>query len=345
MSISVVIATHNRASLLAATLAQLRRQHCEPDDEVIVVDNASTDGTAAVVARAADGFPVRLRYAREPTPGKTAALNTGLAIACGDLLALTDDDVLVADDWIATIRRLFADASRELVGGRVDPLWERAAPRWLRVDGACGYNQLASPLALLHYGEAQDLGARTAVGANLVMRRTVHDALGGFAPHLGRHRGTLLSGEDHDFCLRARAAGRRCEYRPELTVRHFVPAGRMTLRYYARWFYWSGVTNALLDMAAPSEGERLVPRYLVKRIVAAPLSSLALLAARRSADAALQALQGVFAVGYIGARIRSRLVRRRAAGPGSQSLGSPGRNRTRRGAFNAWHSRRGLSRP
>jgi cellulose synthase/poly-beta-1,6-N-acetylglucosamine synthase-like glycosyltransferase len=74
---------------------------------------------------------------------------------------------------------------------------------------------MASPLALLHYGEAQELGIRSALGANMIVRRTVLDALGGFDPHFGRRSGTLLSGEDHDFCERAVAAGYRCEYRPE----------------------------------------------------------------------------------------------------------------------------------
>ena len=88
---------------------------------------------------------------------------------------------------------------------------------------------MSSPLALLHYGEAQDLGRRTAVGANMAVRRSVFEALGGFAPHLGKRRGTLLGGEDHDFCQRAVAAGYRCEYRPELRVRHWVPAERTRL--------------------------------------------------------------------------------------------------------------------
>jgi glucosyl-dolichyl phosphate glucuronosyltransferase len=314
MPISVVVTTYNRASLLDSTLSQLRRQQYEPEDEVIVVDNASTDDTARVIARAAEGFPVRLRSMRDASPGKTPALNAGIAAARGDILALTDDDVLVADDWVLTIRSLFADPTRDLVGGRVDPLWERPAPRWLRVDRDGRYDQMASPLALLHYGQAQPLGARTAVGANLVVRRAVHDALGGFAPHLGRRRGTLLCGEDHDFCARALAAGHRCEYRPELRVRHWVPAARTRLRYYMRWFYWSGVTNAILEVPdTGSAPEPLVPRYMVRRILAAPAHILRHAVARRQADAAVQLLEAIFAAGYIGERIKLRLQSRRAA--------------------------------
>ena len=96
MTISVVIATYNRAALLESTLDELGRQAFEPGDEVIVVDNASTDRTPDVIARAIEKFPVRIRHLREATPGKTPAMNRGIAVARGDILALTDDDVFLA---------------------------------------------------------------------------------------------------------------------------------------------------------------------------------------------------------------------------------------------------------
>jgi GT2 family glycosyltransferase len=308
MNISVVIATYNRATLLGATLEQLRQQPYEPGDEVIVVDNGSTDGTPDVVARAASGFPVPLHYRLEATPGKTPALNTGVASATGDILALTDDDVLVAPDWIPTIRQVFENPALALVGGRVDPNWERPAPRWLRIEQHGGYGPMSSPLALLHYGDAQELGARTAVGANMMVRRTVLHALGGFAPHLGRLRGTLLCGEDHEFCQRAVAAGYRCEYRPEVRVRHWVPAERTQLRYHLRWFFWSGVTHALLKNTEATRGgdASALPSYLLRRLVSAPVTAVAHALTGRTAEAAARAMDAAFAIGYIRQRIEDR---------------------------------------
>ena len=304
MRISVVIATFNRASLLEATLDALGRQDYEPGDEVIVVDNGSTDATAGVIERAATGSPVPFKHLREAKPGKSPALNTGIASASGDVLALTDDDVVVAADWIATIRKIFGEPSTALVGGRVDPRWERPAPRWLRVEQQDGYSPLASPLALLHYGPAQELGARTAVGANLAVRRDVFDTVGGFATHLGRRSGTLLCGEDHDFCQRVAAAGYRCEYRPELRVRHWVPAERTRAGYYLRWFFWSGITNAVLDRAADARAARwVVPPYLVRRLLTAPIAALGRTIAGRPADAAAAVMDAAFVLGNISQRV------------------------------------------
>jgi glucosyl-dolichyl phosphate glucuronosyltransferase len=321
MRISVVIATYNRAGLLESTLAQLRRQQYEAGDEIVVVDNASTDATPAVIARAAATSPVPFHHLRELTPGKTPALNRGIAAAHGEILALTDDDVIVADDWIATIRQMFLEPSLALAGGRVDPWWERPAPRWLRIAEQ-GYGPLCSPLALLHYGDLQALDGRTAVGANLVVRRAVLESLGGFTPHLGRRAGTLLCGEDHDFCQRAAAAGYRCEYHPELRVRHWVPAERLTLRYFLRWFFWSGITAVILErmeIDGRDASQGVVAPYLVRRLLTAPVSAVRGILARDAARAVEALMDGAFVAGSITERIRARF--RRGCAPSTQPEG------------------------
>ena len=302
-TVSVVIATYNRAALLRATLDRLREQDYLPGDEVIVVDNGSTDATGAVIAQAAAAFPVPLIGLVESMPGKSRALNAAIPIAHGAILALTDDDVLVAPDWIATVRKIFSGSPVALVGGRVDPNWERPAPSWLRFEENGQYGPLSSPLALLHYGETQELGTRTAVGANMAIRADVLALLGGFAPDLGRRRGTLLCGEDHDLCQRAVASGLRCEYRPELRVRHWVPAERASFRYYWRWFFWSGITQAQMS-------ERLDVRHFWGRLLRSPISALGCLVAGRRTDAASRSFDVAFAAGYLAARVRiARMLR------------------------------------
>lgn len=324
MRISVVIGTRNRAQLLRVTLEHLRQQAYAPGDEVIVVDNASTDETATVVARAATDFPVPLRYFLEQALGKSAAVNRGVNNARGDVLALTDDDVQVAPDWIASIRRVFSTGAVDLAGGRVDPWWESSPPWWLRWQRPESRAML-SPLALLHYGEPQPLGERTAVGANLVVRRDVYEDLGGFNPDLGRQQGTLLCGEDHDFCMRA-AASYRCEYRPEIRVRHWVPADRLRIRYFARWFYWSGITNARLDALSRQAGSRNGCRELIahmaKRFVTEAARAGVSAITARPATAVEHVMEAAYAVGYLMECIRPAAVMRPAVRAAANSPGA-----------------------
>src|SRR4051812_25564297 len=128
MTISVVIATYNRSQRLDECLDALARQRCSKGDQVIVVDNGSTDGTPAVITRQAERFPVPLLHLEERQPGKSRALAAALAVATGDVLAFTDDDVLVDPDWLDAIRAVMADPATALAGGPVAPRWERQAP-------------------------------------------------------------------------------------------------------------------------------------------------------------------------------------------------------------------------
>jgi GT2 family glycosyltransferase len=302
LSISVLIATHNRAHLLEPTLERLRTQSFEPGDEVIVVDNASTDRTPEVIARMAQRFPVPVRARFDRSPGKAPALNAACRDAQGQILALTDDDVLVGEDWIATIRNLFRDPSLALVGGRVDPNWQRPAPAWLEIEQDGRYTIMTSPLALLHYGEAQDLGGHTAVGANMAVRRSLFEQLGGFATHLGKKRGTLLGGEDHDLSQRAVAAGYRCEYRPELRVLHWVPAERTRFRYFLRWFFWCGITHAVIDRAAENDTATQQPAptlHFLKRFLVGLMIVPVQVISGHGRSAATRAMDAAFALGYL----------------------------------------------
>jgi glycosyltransferase involved in cell wall biosynthesis len=224
---------------------------------------------------------VPLRYLFEPVPGKSRALARALDAAAGDVLAFCDDDVNVAPAWLSAIRETMADPQVALMGGPVSARWERVPPSWLS-GVANGRGRLASPLALLNYGpDVVELGPRTVLGANMATRRQVVARIGGFALHLGKRRGTLLTGEDHDFCHRVQQAGLRAIYQPAAVVYHWIPAERMRLAYYLAWFYWSGITHAALDRGQ-AVGRSIfgVPLYLFKR------------AATSSVEAATSALTG-----------------------------------------------------
>ncbi len=184
IDVSVIIPTYNRRELvqraLRSVLAQTRRV-----DEVIVVDDGSTDGTGEALAAA---FGDRIVYLRQANAGVSAARNRGLALAHGRYLALLDSD----DEWLPEKTRLqcelldahpdfgmvLCDVERVDAEGRViDVLSRRVA---LPVDGFILGDVLRDPAL---------------VPASLLMRRTVYERIGGFDE-------TLATGEDLDFHLR-----------------------------------------------------------------------------------------------------------------------------------------------
>jgi glycosyltransferase involved in cell wall biosynthesis len=281
MKFSIVIATYNRATVLRDTLASLSRLQPGAPWEVIVVDNNSPDDTRAVVESTAAAYPVPLRYAFERQQGRSAALNCGFTLAQGDIIVTTDDDVRVEPDWLNRIDAGLATQQCDYVGGRVEPLWDGDRPRWLPATNG----QLWAVIALLDYGPAPvTFGTRVPLGVNMAMRRAAIDRVGGFDVRIGRKAGTLLGQEVREWCLRAHAAGLTGCYVPDIVVQHLIPRDRLTKRYFRRWFFWRGISRAMLyaetglDMEKPEQSTidfahvphiAGVPRYMFRSALAA----------------------------------------------------------------------------
>jgi glucosyl-dolichyl phosphate glucuronosyltransferase len=267
MIISVVIATRDRAPLLEETLkalCELQAPGCP--FEILVVDNGSIDSTATVVAEAARRSKVPITYLTEEKPGKSHALNTAITHARGDLLAFTDDDVLPSPGWLAAFARAFSETGADYAAGRILPLWEAPPPRWLTPS-------LHGVLAIPDGGTRRltlkgSVDQVMPIGANMAIRRRALDRVGGWNPQLGKLKNTLRTGEDHEFALKLVAAGFAGVYEPEACVLHRVPADRLRLAYFARWFYVNGQINAGLEQNYPSTARYLfsVPRYLWRQL-------------------------------------------------------------------------------
>ena len=298
---SVIIATYNRASLLEECLQHLARQTFVRGDEVLIADNGSTDHTAAVVARFASHFPAPLTRLIEPTPGKSHAVAAAMRVASGTSVALTDDDVNVSREWLSELRTALVDPGVALAGGPVDPRWQRPAPGWLQLGG---HSRLGAPLGLVDYGPVPaPLGQRTLLGSNMAVRRSVLQQVGGFATHLGKVRGTLLSGEDHELCQRIQSAGFAARYVPTARVRHWVPAERMRLLYFVGWFYWSGIANAAIEQGeAAGRPLSRVPAHFVRQFVSGLAGAAVSMVGGRMPAAVDRVLDSAFAAGYAAGR-------------------------------------------
>jgi glycosyltransferase involved in cell wall biosynthesis len=107
-AVTVVLCTYNRATLLAPAIQRLLSQSADaPRYEVVLVDNNSVDDTRAVIERHIASSVPPVRYVFEPRQGLSHARNAGIAAARSDIVAFTDDDVLVAEDWVQVIKRAF----------------------------------------------------------------------------------------------------------------------------------------------------------------------------------------------------------------------------------------------
>jgi|ERR1051326_3294097 glycosyltransferase involved in cell wall biosynthesis len=280
MKFSVIIATYNRADELPKTLESLAGLKSNGPWEVIIVDNNSTDNTRDVVLERVDSFPVPLRYIMEKEQGRSAALNAGIRAAQGEILAITDDDVRVDEHWLLNSEQALNRLGCDYLGGKALPIWGGELPEWLPNRGGKHWGVIA----LLDYGPAPiEFGEhQVPLGVNTVFKRECFERAGLWDNSIGRKAGTLLGQEVREWSQRARAAGLRGYYSPDLVVHHVIPADRLTKKYFRRWFYWHGISRAILyqnkrlDMESPESREldfatvphiAGVPRYLYRTCV------------------------------------------------------------------------------
>jgi GT2 family glycosyltransferase len=222
--LSVIICTRNRPATLRDCLISLQQVSYDPI-EILVVDNApSDDATKNVVAELSDTDP-RIRYTCEPIPGLSRARNHGIAAAYFDLLAFTDDDVIVDPAWPAALVSAFAaDTAAACVTGMVAARsLDAPAERYFDLRYAWGEAFEPRQYDLGEHRGASSLYPFTAglfgVGANFAVRREVVARLKGFDPLLGAGA-PCRGGDDLDMFVRIILAGHRICYTPCALVWH-----------------------------------------------------------------------------------------------------------------------------
>lgn len=242
-AISVVICTYNRSRSLQRTLQSLAAMSTLQDLswEVIIVDNNSADDTREVVETFQEGVSIGIRYAVERKRGSASARNRGLAEASGNIVAFTDDDVIVNTDWLSAISQAFSEHDVACVGGRILPIWETPCPAWLT-------KRFHGPIALLDYGDRlQYLDTPNLWSANLAFRSWVFDRYGLFNTVIGHKGSKVGGGEETEMLRRLLAGNERILYNPRMLVYHCIPASRLTKRYFMKWHFNNGENRGLID--------------------------------------------------------------------------------------------------
>jgi glycosyltransferase involved in cell wall biosynthesis len=218
MKISIIIAAYNEGHTISTQLDALKQQQWPQPWEVLVADNGSTDGTAAVVASYQQQMPhLRLLDASE-RPGAAHARNVAVAAAQGDYIVFCDADDEVAPDWLPAIAT--ALEQHDFVASRFD-------------------HQKLNPTSGQHYGlTVQTKGIGTlwylpaihfASTSGMGIKKTIFEQVGGFDE-------TMRGNEDTDFCIRVQKTGAALHFVPEAVVayRHRSQNGAM-LQQARRW--------------------------------------------------------------------------------------------------------------
>lgn len=245
MNITVILCTYNRCQILAKALSSVARSRL-PESvawEVLVVDNNSRDRTRDVVADFCRRYPGRFRYLFESHPGKSYALNSGIAEARGDIVAFMDDDVTVEPTWLQNLTAPLLKGKWAGCGGRIVPVWNCTPPPWLPDTG----QRALAPLAIFDLGPEAGRLLEAPFGTNMAFTKAMFTSYGGFRTDLGPSPANEIRGEDSEFASRLLAADERLWYEPSAIVYHPVPQDRLRREYFQTWWFDKGRSGIRAD--------------------------------------------------------------------------------------------------
>lgn len=270
-SVSVVVCTHNRPEELARCLRSLQDLSLPPQ-QIIVVDNApNSDATRQLVTQISG-----IQYVLEPSLGLSVARNAGIRSSNSDIIAFTDDDVVVHPDWIARLQQGFQDPKVMAVTGLMLPaeLETEAQLIFHRGGGGPGWGYRAVTFDSQFFAEMKSRGVpvwRIGAGANMAFRRKAFELVGYFDQRLGA--GASGCSEDSELWYRILAKGWLCRYEPSAVIHHYHRQDMDSLKHQA-YQYMRGHTAALLVQFANYKHwgnlRRLLlalPRYYKNRLL------------------------------------------------------------------------------
>jgi hypothetical protein len=198
--------------------------------KVVAVDNGSTDDSLNILEQHAGRIPMTVL--REPRRGKNIALNAGLALAEGDIIAFTDDDIILPRDWLVSIENVAASrAEYDIFGGAIYPIWEEPPPAWVLQWVPKDF------LGWTDFPEGPVV-AYSIWGGNMAVRAAV------FREH--KFAEGVEIGTETEFTMRSEGSGHRCWHFHASPVGHIIRRYQFTPEWLADRAYKHGRGNAMI---------------------------------------------------------------------------------------------------
>jgi GT2 family glycosyltransferase len=237
IQISVVICayTGERWAELVEAVDSVRGQTLPALEVIVVVDH-----NPGLLARARRELPGVVAVENREARGLSGARNSGIAAACGEVVAFMDDDAVAEPDWLERLSAPYSEPRVVGVGGAIEPWWLDGRPAGFPAEFqwvvGCTYEGVPRAPAAV----------RNMIGANMSARRELFALVGGFRHGFGRV-GRLPAGcEETELCIRARQRLPEAQfvYEPRARVRHAVPPTRATWTYFRSRCFAEGLSKA-----------------------------------------------------------------------------------------------------
>ena len=232
--ISVVIATYNRDPFIRKSLECLSNQTLEKSCyEIIVVDNMSTDQTAANCQQYITDHPqVNIRYVLETNKGVSFARNRGIIESKSDIVTFVDDDAEAEEHYLENILQ-FMQQHKDIagIGGRVVPIYPQGEePAWMN-------SYLKGFVGIMDFGDKPipfSKQMKYPIGCNMAYRKSVLRQAGGFNNNL-----TFRSDDKYLFYA-IKKVNPKIYFLPQAKVLHNISSHRITFKYFKTLFLKTG---------------------------------------------------------------------------------------------------------
>jgi glycosyltransferase involved in cell wall biosynthesis len=245
LRISVALPTNKLTRYMPEVIERLKCQSFDQASyEIIIVDNNPGDDALREFVMSVQGLPgAAVCYVPEPRIGLHYGRHAGARAARGEIVAYTEDDMLVPPEWLGALVQEFEDPRVGMVGGRVLLQFETSLPKWAATL------DLNSYLSMFDRGDKPaDIEPPDYIIANCAIRRSLLYSVGGFNPDgMGYPDGDLiwLRGDGESGLVhKVQRAGWIVRYTPKVEAYHQIPASRCTMDYLMTREFTNAITGS-----------------------------------------------------------------------------------------------------